>query len=103
MLSSSTLDPNSPNVVGTHLPDPMADYEEETISYSTISEIPTVIEEPERMGCYNQVIYDDLRLEKTEYAGLQVRPDDSAVHVENMYGNSVFAIIDDDSKAYMCG
>ena len=46
MLSSSTLDPNSPNVVGIHLPDPRADYEEETISYSTINEKPTVIQEP---------------------------------------------------------
>ena len=59
------------------------------------------LQSSKNQACYNQVIYDDLRLEKTEYAGLQVRPDDSAFHVENMYGNSVFAIIDDDSKAYV--
>ena len=75
---------------------PGSDYEEETRFASTIS--GTFIEEERRQICYNQVIYDDERLELTEAAGLDLVPDDldTQVEVEPFYGDSIFFIIDDD-------
>ena len=73
-----------------------SDYEEETRFASTIRN--TFITEERRQICYNQVIYDDERLELTETAGLGLVPDDldTPVEVEPFYGDSVFFIIDDD-------
>ena len=73
-----------------------SDYEEETLFASSIRS--TFIEEERRQICYNQVIYDDERLELTETAGLGLVPDDpdTVFEVEPSYGDSVFFIIDDD-------
>ena len=75
---------------------PGSDYEEETLFSSTIRS--TFIEEERRQICYDQVIYDDERLELTETAGLGLVPDDPGViiEVEPFHGDSVFFIIDDD-------
>ena len=75
---------------------PGSDYEEETQFASTIRN--TFIEELRREICYDQVVYDDERLELTETAGLELVPDDSdtVVEVEPFYGDSIFFIIDDD-------
>ena len=75
---------------------PGSDYEEETLFASTIRS--TFIEEERRQICYNQVIYDDERLELTETAGLGLVPDDPGVvvEVETFYGDGVFFIVDDD-------
>ena len=75
---------------------PGSDYEEETRSASTIRS--TFIEEERRQICYDQVIYDDERLELTETAGLELVPDDldTQVEVDPFYHDSVFFIIDDD-------
>ena len=77
---------------------PRSDYEEETRFASTIRS--TFIEEERRMICYNQVVYDDERLELTETSGLDLEPDDldTQVEVEPSYGDSVILIIDNDSK-----
>ena len=72
-----------------------SDYEEET----RLTRAPGIfIEEERRQICYNQVVYDDERLELTETAGLDLVPDDldTQVEVEPFYGDSVFFIIDDD-------
>ena len=73
-----------------------SDYEEETRFSSTIRS--TFIEEEKRQICYNQVVYDDERLELTETVGLALVPDDldTQVEIERFYGDSVFFIIDDD-------
>ena len=75
---------------------PGSDYEEETQFASTIRN--TFIEELRREICYDQVVYDDERLELTETAGLELVPDDpdTVVEVEPFYGDSIFFIIDDD-------
>ena len=75
---------------------PGSDYEEETRFFSTIRS--TFIEEEKRQICYNQVVYDDERLELTETVGLALVPDDldTQVEIEHFYGDSVFFIIDDD-------
>ena len=93
--------PDSPNRFnGNHPMAPRTDYEEETSRFSTIRDIN--ITEFERMICYEQVVYDDLRLEKEEYAGLTLVPDDldTVVETEPLYDDSVFIIIDDDSKCF---
>ena len=79
---------------------PGSDYEEETRFASTIRS--TFITEERRQICYNQVIYDDERLELTETAGLGLVPDDPdvVVEVEPFYGDSVFFIIDDDGMQH---
>ena len=81
---------------------PKSDYEEETRFASTIRS--TFIEELRRQICYNQVVYDDERLELTETAGLALVPDDldTLVEVEQFYADSVVFIIDDDSKSVHC-
>ena len=75
-----------------------SDYEEETRFASTIRS--TFIAEERRQICYNQVVYDDVRLELTETAGLRLVPDDldTRVEAEPLYSDSVVFIIDDDSK-----
>ena len=75
-----------------------SDYEEETRFASTIRS--TFIEEERRQICYNQVVYDDVRLELTETTGLGLVPDDldTQVEAEPLYSDSVVFIIDDDSK-----
>ena len=75
---------------------PGSDYEEETQSASTIRS--TFIDDLRRQICYDQVIYDDLRLELTESAGLTLVPDDldTFVVVQPFYHDSVFFIIDND-------
>ena len=77
---------------------PRSDYEEETQSTSTIKS--TFIEKVRRQICYNQIIYDDERLELNETAGLGLVPDNSdvIVKVEPFYGDSIFFIVDDDGK-----
>ena len=81
---------------------PGTDYEEETLFASSISS--TFITEERRQICYNQVVYDDERLELTEIAGLGLVPDDpdGVVEVEPFYSDSVFFIVDDDSMLDAC-
>ena len=80
---------------------PGSDYEEETQPASTIRS--TFIEEERRQICYNQVVYDDERLELTEIAGLGLVPDDpdTRIEVEPLYGDSTFFILDDDGMLEM--
>ena len=75
---------------------PGSDYEEETLYASTIRS--TFMDELRRQICYNQVVYDDERLELTETAGLLLVPDDldTEVEIEPFYGDSVLFIMDDD-------
>ena len=47
---------------------PMTDYEEQTIGINLIRD--TKITATRRIICYNQTIYNDMRLEVSEYTGL---------------------------------
>ena len=82
---------------------PMTDYEEQTIAINRITD--TVITATRRIICYNQTIYNDMRLEVAEYTGLGLVPDNllSTVltEVEPMYNESSILIIDDDSKLHI--
>ena len=88
-------------ITGDHSREPMADFEEETRFHSTLRD--ELITEVNRMVCYNQVIYNDLCLELTEYIGLGLDEVDNIieVNIEKRYGDSVIAIIDDDSKTLL--
>ena len=82
---------------------PMTDYEEQTIAINRITD--TVITATRRIICYNQTIYNDMRLEVAKYTGLGLVPDNllSTVltEVEPMYNESSILIIDDDSKLHI--
>ena len=82
---------------------PMTDYEEQTIGVNLIRD--TKITALRRIICYNQSIYDDVRLEVSEYAGLGLVADDTLstqlTEVEPMYDDSAILIIDDDSKLHI--
>ena len=88
-------------ISNNHFMIPGSDYEEETLFASTIRS--PFIEEERRQICYNQVVYDDERLELTEVAGLDLVLDDldTLVEVEPFYDDSVFFIIDDDGIVVM--
>ena len=87
---------------------PLADYEEQTSPFfSRISN--TAINATRTIICYNQPIYDDMRLEPIEYVGLElsansekhfINPSSVLTIVQPMYDNSVIYIVDDDSKLF---
>ena len=66
----------------------------------------TLITEVMRIVCYNQIIYDDLRLEMNEYAGLtlRVRNDDDVTtiptFVKDMFDQGAILIVDNDSEFF---
>ena len=63
----------------------------------------TVINATMRLVCYDQVVYDDSRLEAAEYIGLalEVREFESSVVtiVEPGYENAAILILDDDGES----
>ena len=81
---------------------PMTDYEEQTELQNRIGN--TVINVARRIICYSQPIYNDERLEVSEYAGLQlsVIKVDIIVAVQEKYDNAAILILDDDSKLLLC-
>ena len=82
---------------------PMTDYEEQTIATNLI--MGTKITAERRIVCYNQTIYNDMRLEVAEYTGLGLIADNTLstiiTEVEPMYNESSILIIDDDSKLHI--
>ena len=60
--------------------EPGTDYEEQIRGINRIRN--TVINATRQIVCYNQTIYDDMRLEVTEYAGFTLAVRDSSVHTE---------------------
>ena len=81
---------------------PMTDYEEQTIGTNLIRD--TKITATRRIICCNQTIYNDMRLEVSEYTGLGLVPNTLSTvltEVEPMYNESSILIIDDDSKLHI--
>ena len=78
------------------------DYQEQRMGESAI--INEQITELMRVVCYDQVIYDDLRLESDEFLGLtlEVQPvpffTSVRTDIERFYGDAVIQIIDNDGK-----
>ena len=83
-----------------YLISPLTDYEEQIRGINHIRDI--VISATRRTVCYNQTIYDDVRLEMTEYAGLTLAVRDATVRTEvpPMYDQVTIQILDNDSKLH---
>ena len=80
----------------------MTDYEEQIRGINHIRN--TVINATTRNICYNQTIYDDMRLEMSEYVGLTLTVRDSSVRTEinATYDQVTIQILDDDCKFTLC-
>ena len=79
--------------------DPQTDYEEQTRSRNRIRN--KIINAKRRVVCYDQPIYNDARLELTEYAGLQLDIRNASigvVSVQEQYDNAAIQILDDDGQ-----
>ena len=68
------------------------------VKYILISQLTRII-------CFNQTIYDDLRLEWDEYVGLTLEVGDGALTtvktlVEPMRGDAAIQILDNDSMSF---
>ena len=90
-----TLDGSFPTIpCGYNMKD-TDDYEEQIIGCNGIRDI--VITEG-GTACYNQVIYNDLSLERTEYAGLKltVRDSTALTDISGVYGRATIKILDDE-------
>ena len=78
------------------------DYAEQTFHVNTIGD--QLINATMRIVCYNQPIYDDKRLEVSEYAGLTLDVDDDIrvttvrTEVQELYDFASIRICDDDSE-----
>ena len=78
-----------------------SDYAQQTIGINAIDDI--LIRELMRIVCYNQSIYNDLRVELDEYAGLTLGVRENQFTtvltlVKPMYDQASILILDDDSK-----
>ena len=64
------------------------------IEYETITELTRIV-------CYNQSIYDDIRLEDNEWLGLTLSVDRASVrtNVRPMYDQAAIMIQDNDSES----
>ena len=93
--------PDSPNFLGIYPIVGRTDYEEQLFGINRIRD--TVINETRRLICYNQTIYDDVRLEPSEYAGLALAVSEASLHtvVEPMYDQLAIHILDDDGKLHL--
>ena len=77
------------------------DYAQQTRYTNLIDDI--IIRQEMRVVCYNQSIYDDLRVELDEYAGLTLGVWDNRFTtvltlVEPMYDQASILILDNDSE-----
>ena len=92
--------PDTPNFLGQFPMTEGSDFQEQVQGVNQISRL--TINQTMRIICYNQVIYDDLRLEVAEYAGLTLQVIDSLSSVmtivEPGYADSAILILDDDSE-----
>ena len=102
LLSISTA-PDEPNFLSMY---PMAygtDFAQQTYAINVIDD--TFIIQEMRLICYNQPIYEDMRLEPNEYAGLTLGVIDNSnifttvfTEVKPMYDQASILIVDNDSE-----
>ena len=79
------------------------DFAQQTLAVNVIDDIFIIQER--RVLCYNQLIYDDVRLEPNEYAGLTLGVLDNnnilttvVTKVKAMYDQASILIVDNDSE-----
>ena len=92
--------PDWPDFLGTYLMLERTDYAEQTFGVNAIDD--QEINATRRIICYDQPIYDDERLEVSEYAGLTLgiytRFTTVRTEVQEFYNFASFQILDDDSE-----
>ena len=91
--------PDTPDFLSRYLMPERTDYAEQTFPVTIDDQLITATR---RIICYNQPIYDDGRLEVSEYAGLTLDVDDGVVttvrtEVQDLYDFASIRILDDDS------
>ena len=74
------------------------DYEQHLPGFNHIRN--TVFNETRRNICYNQTIYDDMRLEVSEYLGLTLTVVSNKLRaiIDPLYSQVAIQILDNDSK-----
>ena len=79
---------------------PMTDYAQQTVGVNAIND--ETITELMRIVCYDQPIYEDMRLEGDEWLGLTLGVDRSSslTNVQSMYDQAAIIISDNDSKLH---
>ena len=99
--------PDMPDFLGRYLMAERTDYAEQTFGVNAIND--QLINGTRRIICYDQPIYDDGRLEVSEYAGLTLDVDDDMqfttvlTEVQDLYDFASIRILDDDSEfAFSC-
>ena len=94
--------PDTPDFLSRYLMRERTDYAEQTFGVNAIDD--QLINATRRIICYDQPIYDDERLEVSEYAGLTLGIDDNIrfttvrTEVQEFYNFASFQILDDDSE-----
>ena len=78
-----------------------SDFQQQTAAVNIIDDI--LIREEVKIVCYNQTIYDDIRLEANEYAGLTLGVEDYPqttvlTFVKELFDQASIFIVDDDSE-----
>ena len=82
----------------------LSDYEQPILGFNPIRD--KEINATRRVICYNQTIYDDVRLEMSEYAGMTLAVDSDPARttvktlIQPMYDQVAIQILDDDGKLF---
>ena len=81
-----------PNFLGLYPMAPMTDYAQQTVAVNAIDD--ETITELTRIVCYDQPIYDDMRLEGDEWLGLTLDVDRAGVRttVRHLYDQAAILI-----------
>ena len=94
--------PDTPDFLSRYVMPERTDYAEQTFGVNAIND--QLINATRRIICYDQPIYDDGRLEVSEYAGLTLDVDDNMqftterTEVQDLYDFASIRILDDDSE-----
>ena len=99
MIAQFTPVPDPPGQLnGIYDMIPMSDYEQQILGFNDMRDM--IINSTRRVVCYNQIIYDDMRLEAAEYIGLTlaIRHATVSTTVQLMYDQVAILILDEDSK-----
>ena len=94
--------PDTPDFLSRYLMTKRTDYAEQAFGVNAIND--QLINATMRIICYDQSIYDDRRLEVSEYAGLTLDVDDDIhvttvrTEVQELYDYASILILDDDSE-----
>ena len=107
-LSLSSPAPDIPDFLSRYLMAAKSDFQQQTPAVNIIDNNDNLISELMRIVCYNQTIYNDIRLEANEYAGLTLGVvEDVAMMkttvrtlVKDLFDQASILIVDDDSEFY---